>query len=72
MNQAVVRTPAGRIFQSYNSTIAIISPKGKVTLGKHWDYSVTTGKYRNIFLGEDIHETRKKLADKTYKLDMRL
>jgi hypothetical protein len=26
-----------------------------------WDYSVTTGKYRNIFLGETRKETQKKI-----------
>ena len=33
-----------------------------------WDYSVTTGKYRNQFLGEGIAETRKKIASGEYKL----
>ena len=33
-----------------------------------WDYSSTTGRYRNVFLGEDIHETRKKIKSGEYKL----
>ena len=33
-----------------------------------WDYSSTTGRYRNVFLGEDIHETRKKIKYNEYIL----
>lgn len=60
------------VFQSYNSIIAevIYWPDRKdVTLDEnYWDYSVTTGKYRNKFLGEDKKETLKKIKDGTYKL----
>jgi hypothetical protein len=35
---------------------------------KYWDYSVTTGKYRNIFLNETKKETEKKIANGTYEL----
>tara|TARA_R100000656_G_C3900929_1_gene118773 strand:+ start:194 stop:493 length:300 start_codon:yes stop_codon:yes gene_type:complete len=59
-------------FQSYSSTIArrIFSHHGtKIVLDKnYWDYSVTTGKYRNQFLGEGIAETRKKIKEGQYKL----
>ena len=34
----------------------------------YWDYSATTGKYRNIFLGESKQETEKKIKSKEYKL----
>ena len=34
----------------------------------YWDYSRTTGKYRNQFLGEDIKTTRKKIKSGEYKL----
>lgn len=59
-----------KIFQSYDSIIAIEDiSKDKITLDSYfWDYSVTTGKYRNQFLGEGINETRKKIKDGTYKL----
>ena len=41
-----------------------------VSLDKNkWDYSTTTGRYRNRFLGENINATRKKIKDGTYKLD---
>lgn len=56
-------------FQSYSSIIAKRDYKGNVILDENkWDYSVTTGKYRNQFLGEGIAETRKKIASGEYKL----
>ena len=61
------------VFQSYQSVIAervTWSDRVDVTLDKnYWDYSTTTGKYRNHFLGEGIEETRKKIANGQYKLD---
>jgi hypothetical protein len=55
-------------FQSYQSIIAK-KENGKVTLDNYyWNYSVTTGKYRNIFLGEDKKTTEKKIASGEYKL----
>lgn len=58
-------------FQSYDSVIAVkkygINPS--ITLDEgHWDYSTTTGKYRNIFLGEDKATTLKKIKSGEYKL----
>lgn len=56
-------------FQSYNSIIAKKDFDGSITLDKNtWDYSTTTGKYRNQFLGEGIAETRKKIENGTYLL----
>ena len=67
-NQFIVHTNEYDYFQSYNSVIAKRG-KGKVVLDEHyWDYSVTTGKYRNEFLGEGIAETRKKIASGEYEL----
>ena len=57
-------------FQSYNSVIAKIENGHKVTLDSYyWDYSKTTSKYRNIFLGETTRETQKKIDSGTYTLD---
>ena len=57
------------IFQSYNTVIAMRNDSGIVYLDKYsWDYSVTTGKYRNKFLGEGIAETRKKINSGEYIL----
>jgi hypothetical protein len=67
-NQFIVTTPEGRYFQSYASVIAFVGG-GKVFLDENkWDYSTTTGKYRNQFLREGIAETRKKIASGEYQL----
>ena len=43
--------------------------KRKVTLDEYyWNYSRTTSKYRNAFLGEDTLATSKKLMAGVYKL----
>lgn len=59
-------------FQSYDSVIVVKTvwpDETRVELDKnYWDYSVTTGKYRNQFLGEGIADTRKKIASGEYKL----
>ena len=59
-------------FQSYNSVI--VKKKWtreglRVSLDiTKWDYSVTTGRYRNQFLGETKAETQKKLDSGEYEL----
>ena len=60
-------------FQSYQSTIATQTfwADGTIVtvLDEHyWDYSRTTGKYRNQFLWEDKKETEKKIKSWEYKL----
>lgn len=56
------------VFQSYDSVIAV-KDNGKVYLDeKTWDYSKTTGKYRNMFLGETKAETLKKIKSGEYTL----
>lgn len=46
-----------------------ISNEGKVKLdAKYWDYSMTTGKYRNQFLGEKKWETEQKIKNGQYEL----
>jgi len=69
-NQFVITTPMHKVFQSYNSVIAIKGfATGQIVLDRNtWDYSRTTGKYRNIFLGENTAETRKKIKSGEYKL----
>ena len=67
-NQFIINHNGEEYFQSYNSIIAKRS-KGKIYLDDYfWDYSHTTGKYRNDFLGEGIAETRKKIASGEYIL----
>ena len=69
-NQFLITTKTKVIFQSYNSIIAERDIKtGKIILDVNkWDYSNTTGKYRNQFLRENITETRKKIKSGVYKL----
>lgn len=62
-------------FQSY-STIIVKQDKFRTGVSTRqvwldinkWDCSKTTGKYRNIFLGETKKETEKKIKSGIYKL----
>ena len=69
-NQFLITEKNKETFQSYDSIIAVKNYKtGKTYLDKYfWDYSATTGKYRNMFLGEGIAETRRKVKEGEYKL----
>jgi hypothetical protein len=68
-NQFEISTDEGVIFQSYNTIIAKIMNSGQVYLDEnYWDYSVTTGKYRNIFLLEKKKETQSKIDSGEYIL----
>jgi len=69
-NQFEITAAEGRYFQSYRSMIVFIPNNGgKIQLdARYWDYSKTTGKYRNIFLGEDKKATEKKIASGEYIL----
>lgn len=81
-NQFIIKEDEDRMsgncteyFQSYNS---IIAKREKFSAGERdrhvtldeskWDYSKTTGKYRNQFLGETKKETERKIKDGTYTL----
>ena len=57
-------------FQSYRSIIAKRDGDSyQIYLDEYfWDYSVTTGKYRNEFLCEGIAETRAKIKSGEYIL----
>ena len=68
-NQLVIYADNGRLFQSYRTVIAFIDNNGKVYLDlEKWDYSTTTGKYRNIFLNEDKRTTEGKIKSGEYTL----
>ena len=79
-NQFIITDDNGnQFFQSYSSVIVKFMPsyfdKEKNKLGdqvfldkKYWNYSNTTGKYRNIFLNETIKDTRAKIKNGTYIL----
>ena len=69
-NQFIVYdTNGNKYFQSYEAVIAEIDPDNNIRLDeKYWNYSNTTGKYRNIFLGETMTDTKKKIKSGEYKL----
>ena len=68
-NQFIIYTAEGDYFQSYDSVI-VANNNGKITLDNNtWDYSRTTSKYRNKFLGEGIAETRAKIESGEYELE---
>lgn len=70
-NQFEITSSDGRYFQSYDSIIVFIpNDRSKpIQLDEaYWDYSKTTSKYRNIFLGEDKKTTEKKIQEGKYIL----
>ena len=73
LNQFIIKDKGKEYFQSYSSLIAVKdytkSGPVKITLDDYyWNYSRTTSKYRNEFLGESIDITRSKIQNGTYKL----
>ena len=69
-NQFIITdTQGNEFFQSYNSLIAVRLSSGRVLLNADkWDYSVTTGRYRNIFLCEKMKQTKEKIKSGEYYL----
>ncbi len=68
-NQFIIDDGKAIWFQSYETIIAK-KQEGKIILDfTCWDYSKTTGKYRNQFLGETKKETERKIKDGTYTLE---
>ena len=67
-NQFIIEDGNTTCFQSYQSIITT-KKGGKTYLDKEtWDYSRTTGKYRNLFLGETKKETEAKIKSGKYIL----
>ena len=71
-NQFIIFDSEFTAFQSYETIIVktvFEDGKRQVYLDEtSWDYSKTTGKYRNLFLGESKKETEKKIKSGIYKL----
>jgi len=71
-NQFIIFDSEATYFQSYDSIVVktcFEDSERKVYLdSNYWDYSVTTGKYRNQFLGETKAETLKKIKSGEYVL----
>jgi hypothetical protein len=62
-NQFIIETADGCYFQSYNT----VNKRIQLDINS-WDFSITTGKYRNLFLGETKAETQKKIDSGEYEL----
>lgn len=69
-NQFEIETDKEKFFQSYDSIIVKIEKETNKTYldAKYWNYSQTTGKYRNIFLREDKKATEQKIKKGIYIL----
>ena len=68
-NQFVITDDKGEYFQSYNSLIVFRPYDGPTQLDHDtWDYSVTTSKYRNQFLGCNTADVKARIASGEYVL----
>jgi len=71
-NQFIIFTPEAKFFQSYETIIVktdFEDGKRRVTLDENaWNYSKTTSKYRNQFLGTTTKETEKRIKTGEYIL----
>ena len=71
-NQFIIFDSEFTAFQSYDSVIVKTTfedGKRVVYLDEtYWDYSRTTGKYRNMFLGEKKADTQRKIDSGEYAL----
>lgn len=69
-NQFIIQTGDGLYFQSYSTVIAFKPINAPIVLDRRaWNYSRTTSKYRNIFLGESKKETEAKIKSGEYLLE---
>jgi len=67
-NQIMISTERLSLFRSYGRLIAV-RHEGKVYLDSfYWNYSSTTGKYRNLFLNENRKVTEKRIKSGEYIL----
>ena len=63
-NQYVISMPGVYAFQSYDSLIAVYDiDLQQLTLGKHYNYSVTTSKYLWQFVREYCYSIYRQLPD---------
>ena len=71
-NQNMIYSPDCTVFQSYDSVIVKTTFEDGVRVvyldEKYWDYSVTTRKYRNLFLGENSGDVKRKVESGEYRL----
>ena len=71
-NQFIIFDPEYTVFQSYDSVIVktvFEDGKRKTYLDeRYWDYSKTTSKYRNQFLGATSAQVKKRIKSGEYVL----
>lgn len=71
-NQFIIFTPEATFFQSYNTMIVktTFEDGERVTYLDEdaWDYSRTTAKYRNEFLGCNSQQVKDRIKSGEYKL----
>lgn len=68
-NQYAITFDKGEILQSYDSIIVVRRYKdNQIFIGQNWNYSRTTAKYRNMYLGETTAETQAKIDSGEYKM----
>ena len=68
-NQFRIIFKDGVLFQSYTTIIVFKTNKGQIFLdSEKWNYSNTTSKYRNMFLGETSKEIQAKIESGVYIL----
>ena len=67
-NQFIITDSNKMVFQSYGSVICVKDGRNVILDSSYWDYSQTTGKYRNQFLGETKADTQKKIDSGVYTL----
>ena len=57
-NQFIITDGLKATFQSYESEIITLDYENmRMFVGNNWDYSTTTGKYRNMFLADYVNYT---------------
>jgi hypothetical protein len=71
-NQFIIQTSEATYFKSYNSNIVKTTFEDNLRViyldEFYWNYSKTTAKYRNQFLGETTKEIQEKIDTGIYKL----
>jgi hypothetical protein len=71
-NQFLINTPDYKMFRSYNSNIVKTTfENGQRVVyldSYYYNYSKTTSKYRNLYLGESTKEIEAKIKAGIYKL----
>ena len=65
VNQFLIIGEDFTLLQSYSSPIAMVQ-NGQVYIFRNWEYSKTTGKYRNLFLNETKKDTLAKIKSGEY------